>query len=123
MRKAYGLIYALVILLGIAYIGRASLRQEGLWIDWISNSHLKFQSRLYVQSIAEMAALCLKYYGFELCKSDKMIWGDYHKGGYDLSIDKNGYCWADVYVESQNLRTSQILRTTAKILLKEKNGN
>ncbi|PAF52313.1 hypothetical protein [Helicobacter sp. 13S00477-4] len=122
MRNASGIFYTLGVLLGVSYIGMNTLHHSSVGLDWVSNAHLRFQSSLHILSIAKMASLCLDKYGFEECSADRFIFNGY-EGGYDLDTDSEGQYWADIYIEGKNLRTSQILRTRAKILLRSEGVN
>ncbi|MDO7252418.1 hypothetical protein [Helicobacter cappadocius] len=114
--KAQGLFYALMVLLAVAYISTASLRMQGVRIDAMSNSHLKYQSSLYVQSILEMAKLCLKTLTKEQCDNDEFIFDKEYKGGYNLFDIDDGY-EIHIYIQAINLRTSQVQRTLARTYL------
>lgn len=110
-------LYAMILLLVMSYIGMNSLKQSSVFIDVLNNHHNTFQASLYTQSIANMAKICLEKYDFNPCESDRFIFENFI-GGYDLIKDDTKY-YAEIYVEAKNLRTSQNLRATTKILLKE----
>lgn len=116
-RNSFGLFYALIALLAVAYISTASLRSQGVGIDMISNLHLRYQSDLYTQSVLEMAKLCLQNLDEQECKSDEFIFDKQYNGGYDL-IDANEQRYeVHIYIEAKNLRTSQIQRTLTRVYL------
>lgn len=117
--SAYGLFYAIAVLLGVIYISLATIRTQGTQIDRLLNTHIAFQSSLFVQSLAEIATLCLQEYDFTHCQSDFFTFGRGFSGGYDLKEDKNGEnrYYADIYVEAKNLRNAQMLRTTAEVFV------
>lgn len=116
-RNSFGLFYALIVLLAVAYISTASLRGQGVGIDMISNLHLRYQSDLYTQSVLEMAKLCLQNLDEQECKSDEFIFDKQYNGGYDL-VDANEQRYeVHIYIEAKNLRTSQIQRTLTRVYL------
>ncbi|PAF54520.1 hypothetical protein BKH42_01015 [Helicobacter sp. 13S00482-2] len=115
-RKAQGLYYALIVLLAVAYISTASLRTQGLGIDMMSNTHLKYQSSLYTKSILEMAKLCLQALDFERCNNDEFLFDAQYQGGYNIFRINDGY-EIHIYIQALNLRTSQIQRSLTRIYL------
>lgn len=115
-RNSFGLFYALIVLLAVAYISTASLRGQGLGIDMMNNLHLKYQSDLYTQSVIEMAKLCLQNLDEEQCESDEFVFDNQYKGGYDLVLNHQRY-EVYIYIEAKNLRTSQIQRTLTRVYL------
>lgn len=117
LRKAFGLFYAIVALLAVAYISTASLRGQGVGIDMMNNLHLKYQSYLYTKSILKMAELCLENLGEQECKSDEFVFDNQYKGGYDvLGADDKKY-EIHIYIEAKNLRTSALQRTLTRVYL------
>lgn len=119
IHRAYGVFYAIAVLLGIVYISLASLRTQSTQIDRLLNSHISFQSSLFVQSLAQIATLCLQEYDFDHCQSDFFVFNRDFSGGYSLKENKdnkNGY-YADIYIEAKNLRNARTLRTTAEVFL------
>ncbi|PAF46385.1 hypothetical protein BKH46_07915 [Helicobacter sp. 12S02634-8] len=117
MRGGYVLLYALGILLGVVYIQMNTLHHSQIALDRTTNAHTRFQSLLDAHSIAEMARVCLEHYDAQDCDRDSFVF-EGTLGGYHLIKGSDGRYWADVYVERQNLRTSQILRTHLKTELK-----
>lgn len=116
-RNSFGLFYALIVLLAVAYISTASLRGQGVGIDMINNLHLRYQSDLYTQSVLEMARLCLQNLDEQKCRSDEFVFDAQYNGGYDL-VDVNNQAYEiHIYIEVKNLRTSQIQRTLTRFYL------
>lgn len=116
-RNAFGLFYALIVLLAVAYISTASLRGQGVGVDMINNLHLKYQSDLYAQSVLEMAKLCLQNLDEQECKSDEFVFDNQYNGGYDLVDTNDNRYEIHIYIQAKNFLTSQIQRTLTRAYL------
>lgn len=109
-RESFGLIYA-AILLAIVGLFLANMRlSNGMTVDRITNSHLRFQSALFLRSLEDIAQICANKPNFTKGRFD---FGGGYVGGFFLQGSS-----AYLYVEAKNLRTGQILRATKEILLR-----
>ncbi len=107
--KAYALLYGAMLLILVGFF-ILNLRQiEGVKLDRISNSHIHFQSQLYLQSLQKIANLCIANNRFTQAHFD---FGAGYEGGFEL-VNQTIY----LYVQAQNKRTSQILRATREVSL------
>jgi len=57
MRKAFGLVYAIMVLVLISTLGILSLEFATKSVKTISNEHIKIQLKLYMDSAIEYALL------------------------------------------------------------------
>lgn len=120
-KKAFGLIYAAMFLV-IVGLFLASIRaSSGVSLDRLTNSHLRFQSSLYLRSLEDIALICANKPNFHQGRFD---FGNGYVGGFALQtqhIGANNSTKAYLYVEAKNLRTGQILRSTKEIYLPNSN--
>lgn len=112
-KDAFGLIYA-AMLLAIVGLFLANIRlSNGITLDRTTNSHLRFQSALYLRSLEDIARICANKPNFTKGRFD---FGGGYVGGFALRGDS-----AYLYVEAKNLRTGHILRATKEIPLAQQN--
>lgn len=120
-KKAFGLIYAAMFLV-IVGLFLASIRtSSGVSLDRITNSHLRFQSSLYLRSLEDIALICANKPHFHQGRFD---FGNGYVGGFALQTQNIGAdtsTKAYLYVEAKNLRTGQILRSTKEVYLPRSN--
>lgn len=118
-KKAFGLIYA-AIFLAIVGVFLANARlSTSLSLDRITNSHIHFQSFLYLRSLEDIARLCANKPDFTQGRFD---FGGGYIGGFSLQHNES-MTKAYLYVEGKNLRTGQILRATKEIYLSQNEPN
>lgn len=118
-KKAFGLIYA-AIFLAIVGVFLANARlSTSLSLDRITNSHIHFQSALYLRSLEDIARLCANKPDFTQARFD---FGGGYIGGFSLQHNES-MTKAYLYVEGKNLRTGQILRATKEIYLPQNEPN
>lgn len=120
--NAFGLIYAAMFLV-IVGLFLANIRtSSGISLDRITNSHLRFQSSLYLRSLEDIALICANKPNFHQGRFD---FGNGYVGGFALQTQHTGadtQTKAYLYVEAKNLRTGQILRSTKEIYLPSTNA-
>ena len=111
--KAFGLIYAAIFLAIVGLFLANARLSTSLSLDRITNSHIHFQSALYLHSLEDIARLCVNKPDFTQGRFD---FGGGYIGGFSLQHNES-MTKAYLYVEGKNLRTGQILRATKEIYL------
>lgn len=106
--KAYALLYAIMLLLLIGFFLTSLRTSTGITLDRLTNSHIRFQETLYLQSLEQAAKLC---HAAQIASGDFVLDDDY-KGGFEIVGDR-----VFLYIEAINRRTGQILRSTKDIAL------
>lgn len=118
-KKAFGLIYAAIFLAIVGLFLANARLSTSLSLDRITNSHIHFQSALYLRSLEDIARLCANKPDFTQGRFD---FGDGYIGGFSLQHNES-MTKAYLYVEGKNLRTGQILRATKEIYLPQNEPN
>lgn len=110
-KGAFGLVYAAIFLAIVGLFLANARLSTSISLDRITNSHIHFQSVLYLQSLEDIARLCANKPDFNQGRFD---FGGGYIGGFSLQHKESK---AYLYVEGKNLRTGQILRATKEIYL------
>lgn len=118
-KKAFGLIYAAIFLAIVGLFLANARLSTSLSLDRITNSHIHFQSALYLRSLEDIARLCASKPDFTQGRFD---FGGGYIGGFSLQHNESK-TKAYLYVEGKNLRTGQILRATKEIYLPQNEPN
>ena len=118
-KKAFGLIYAAIFLAIVGLFLANARLSTSLSLDRITNSHIHFQSALYLRSLEDIARLCANKPDFTQARFD---FGGGYIGGFSLQHNES-MTKAYLYVEGKNLRTGQILRATKEIYLPQNEPN
>ena len=118
-KKAFGLIYAAIFLAIVGLFLANARLSTSLSLDRITNSHIHFQSALYLRSLEDIARLCASKPDFTQGRFD---FGGGYIGGFSLQHSESK-TKAYLYVEGKNLRTGQILRATKEIYLPQNEPN
>lgn len=118
-KKAFGLIYAAIFLAIVGLFLANARLSTSLSLDRITNSHIHFQSVLYLRSLEDIVLLCANKPNFTQARFD---FGGGHIGGFSLQHNES-MTKAYLYVEGKNLRTGQILRATKEIYLPQNEPN
>ena len=118
-KKAFGLIYAAIFLAIVGLFLANARLSTSLSLDRITNSHIHFQSALYLRSLEDIARLCASKPDFTQGRFD---FGSGYIGGFSLQHNES-MTKAYLYVEGKNLRTGQILRATKEIYLPQNEPN
>lgn len=118
-KKAFGLIYAAIFLAIVGLFLANARLSTSLSLDRITNSHIHFQSALYLRSLEDIARLCASKPDFTQGRFD---FGGGYIGGFSLQHNES-MTKAYLYVEGKNLRTGQILRATKEIYLPQNEPN
>lgn len=118
-KKAFGLIYAAIFLAIVGLFLANARLSTSLSLDRITNSHIHFQSALYLRSLENIARLCTNKPDFTQGRFD---FGGGYIGGFSLH-SQDSMTKAYLYVEGKNLRTGQILRATKEIYLPQNEPN
>ena len=118
-KKAFGLIYAAIFLAIVGLFLANARLSTSLSLDRITNSHIHFQSVLYLRSLEDIARLCANKPDFTQARFD---FGGGYIGGFSLQHNES-MTKAYLYVEGKNLRTGQILRATKEIYLSQNEPN
>lgn len=118
-KKAFGLIYAAIFLAIVGLFLANARLSTSLSLDRITNSHIHFQSALYLRSLEDIARLCANKPDFTQARFD---FGGGYIGGFSLQHNES-MTKAYLYVEGKNLRTGQILRATKEIYLSQNEPN
>ena len=121
--RAYGMIYALLFLLGISVFTQMSLRYFGTQADATSNFYGSFQNALYAKTIYQIASKCIqKYQNLESCQSNTFIRGIF-SGDYQLTEYPTFY-EINISILHQNPRNLHIIRNFYKKKIKrQENAN
>lgn len=118
-KKAFGLIYAAIFLAIVGLFLANARLSTSLSLDRITNSHIHFQSALYLRSLEDIARLCANKPDFTQGRFD---FGGGYIGGFSLQHNES-MTRAYLYIEGKNLRTGQILRATKEIYLPQNEPN
>ena len=118
-KEAFGLVYAAIFLAIVGLFLANARLSTSISLDRITNSHIHFQSTLYLRSLEDIARLCANKSDFTQGRFD---FGDGYIGGFSLQ-HKDSMTKAYLYVEGKNLRTGQILRATREIYLPQNEPN
>lgn len=118
-KKAFGLIYAAIFLAIVGLFLANERLSTSLSLDRITNSHIHFQSVLYLRSLEDIARLCANKPDFTQGRFD---FGGGYIGGFSLQHSES-MTKAYLYVEGKNLRTGQIMRATKEIYLPRNEPN
>lgn len=116
-KEAFGLVYAAIFLAIVGLFLANARLSTSISLDRITNSHIHFQSALYLRSLEDIARLCASKPDFTQGRFD---FGGGYIGGFSLQHKESK---AYLYVEGKNLRTGQILRATKEIYLPQNEPN
>lgn len=106
--KAYALLYAAMFLLLISFFLTSLRTSTDITLDRLTNSHIRFQSALYLRSLEQVARICLASH---ITSGDFVLDADY-SGGFEIIGDR-----VAMYIEAINRRTGQTIRSTKELTL------
>lgn len=106
--KAYALLYATMFLLLISFFLTSLRTSTGITLDRLTNSHIRFQSALYLRSLEQVARICLTSH---ITSGDFVLDADY-SGGFEIIGHR-----VVMYVEAINRRTGQTIRSTKELII------
>lgn len=116
------MIYAIILLLGVGFVTKTTLRYFGMTEDANTHFYGSFQNALYAKTLYEVAKKCLSRYDFNHCQRQDFTDGIY-SGGYEIFKLEQDYR-IEIWVLHQNPRNLHIIRNfVAKKIKKEENAS
>ncbi|WP_104697107.1 MULTISPECIES: hypothetical protein [unclassified Helicobacter] len=116
--KAYGMVYALLLLLAVTFSSQIVLKYFGASLDVGSNFYGSLQNEIYMKNVYEIAKKCLEKYDFNLCWEDEMVF-DHFSASYRLFEQEDSYK-IEIVLLHKNPRNLHIIRSfTNKIIKKQ----
>lgn len=120
MRKAFFVLYALVVILGVGAMIGFWYETKGRGMELGHSRHFYTQSQLYEEALLSLSKVCLKKYGAQKCLQMHFAFEGY-SAKLELKEVQKDFIQVDICVELLNPLNGGLLRRSYRGFLDAKN--